>query len=231
MSKHAEPANSSQPQALTSTYRPQSTNSSNKQAPQAARGSKPQQAAAAATSKQQAAKQASIQQSSNKQVQAGKTVARSNQQDHQAVQTTGSNMHTLNTLVDVDGVQDGPRRRLDAPNTPSRGSQDAPRRPRRPPRRYEFPTCSVQPQVDGVHGSALVSYNAGISACEKGEQWQRALALLSEMREAKLEPNVISPTTLGYARARTKLAERASPGLRAASRGPTALQGAQREPQ
>ncbi|CAK0790319.1 unnamed protein product, partial [Prorocentrum cordatum] len=25
-----------------------------------------------------------------------------------------------------------------------------------------------------------------------GEQWQRALALLSEMREAKLEPNVIS---------------------------------------
>ncbi|CAK0800945.1 unnamed protein product [Prorocentrum cordatum] len=36
------------------------------------------------------------------------------------------------------------------------------------------------------------SYNAGISACEKGEQWQRALALLSEMREAKLEPDVIS---------------------------------------
>ena len=42
------------------------------------------------------------------------------------------------------------------------------------------------------HGSTLVSYNAGISACEKGEQWHRALALLSEMREAKLEPNVIS---------------------------------------
>ncbi|CAK0881598.1 unnamed protein product, partial [Prorocentrum cordatum] len=38
----------------------------------------------------------------------------------------------------------------------------------------------------------LISYNAGISACEKGEQWQRALTLLSEMREAKLEPNVIS---------------------------------------
>ena len=37
----------------------------------------------------------------------------------------------------------------------------------------------------------VVSYSAGISACEKGEQWQRALALLSEMREAKLEPNVI----------------------------------------
>ncbi|CAK0818312.1 unnamed protein product, partial [Prorocentrum cordatum] len=39
---------------------------------------------------------------------------------------------------------------------------------------------------------ARISYNAGISACEKGEQWQRALALLSEMWEAKLEPNVIS---------------------------------------
>ncbi|CAK0843427.1 unnamed protein product [Prorocentrum cordatum] len=38
----------------------------------------------------------------------------------------------------------------------------------------------------------VISYNAGTSACEKGEQWQRALALLSEMREAKLEPDVIS---------------------------------------
>ena len=46
--------------------------------------------------------------------------------------------------------------------------------------------------MDVVHGSALVSYNAGISACEKSEQWQRALALLSEMWEAKLEPGVIS---------------------------------------
>ncbi|CAK0863428.1 unnamed protein product [Prorocentrum cordatum] len=38
----------------------------------------------------------------------------------------------------------------------------------------------------------VISYNAGISACEKGKQWQPALALLSEMREAKLEPDVIS---------------------------------------
>ncbi|CAK0882887.1 unnamed protein product [Prorocentrum cordatum] len=38
----------------------------------------------------------------------------------------------------------------------------------------------------------VISYNAGISVCEKGDQWQRVLALLSEMREAKLEPNVIS---------------------------------------
>ena len=46
--------------------------------------------------------------------------------------------------------------------------------------------------VDAVHGSALVSYNAGICACEKGRQWQQALALLSKMRETKLEPDVIS---------------------------------------
>ncbi|CAK0795719.1 unnamed protein product [Prorocentrum cordatum] len=52
------------------------------------------------------------------------------------------------------------------------------------------------------------SYNAGISSCQKGEQWQRALALLSELREARLEPNVIS-TALGSARAR-----RASSGSR-----------------
>ena len=43
-----------------------------------------------------------------------------------------------------------------------------------------------------IHGVTLVSYNAGISACEKGGQWQRALSLLSEMRESRLEPNVIS---------------------------------------
>ena len=39
---------------------------------------------------------------------------------------------------------------------------------------------------------SVISYSAGISACEKGEQWQRALSLLDEMREAKLEPEVIS---------------------------------------
>ncbi|CAK0795675.1 unnamed protein product [Prorocentrum cordatum] len=41
----------------------------------------------------------------------------------------------------------------------------------------------------------VISYSAGISAfsaCEKGEHWQRALALLSEMWEANLKPNVIS---------------------------------------
>ena len=55
---------------------------------------------------------------------------------------------------------------------------------------------SLQGASGSNHGFILVSYNAGISACEKCEQWQRALALLSEMREAKLEPDVIS-TTVG----------------------------------
>ncbi|CAK0827405.1 unnamed protein product [Prorocentrum cordatum] len=38
----------------------------------------------------------------------------------------------------------------------------------------------------------LFSYNAGISACGKGMQWQSALSLINEMWEAKLLPNVIS---------------------------------------
>ncbi|CAK0865090.1 unnamed protein product [Prorocentrum cordatum] len=43
----------------------------------------------------------------------------------------------------------------------------------------------------GAVGSQL-SYSAGISACEKGVQWQRALVLISDMREAKLEADVVS---------------------------------------
>ncbi|CAK0885235.1 unnamed protein product [Prorocentrum cordatum] len=39
---------------------------------------------------------------------------------------------------------------------------------------------------------AIFSYSSGISACEKGEQWQWALAMMSEMWEAKLEPDVVS---------------------------------------
>ncbi|CAK0842262.1 unnamed protein product [Prorocentrum cordatum] len=39
--------------------------------------------------------------------------------------------------------------------------------------------------------SVIFSYSAGISACEKGQQWQWALALLGEMCEARLKPNVI----------------------------------------
>ncbi|CAK0858308.1 unnamed protein product [Prorocentrum cordatum] len=52
-------------------------------------------------------------------------------------------------------------------------------------------SCAAQRDVGGEVGARL-SANTGISACGKGEQWQRALALLSEMREAKLELNVFS---------------------------------------
>ncbi|CAK0844725.1 unnamed protein product, partial [Prorocentrum cordatum] len=38
----------------------------------------------------------------------------------------------------------------------------------------------------------VISYSAVISACATDQQWQRALALLSEMCEATLEPNAIS---------------------------------------
>ena len=37
----------------------------------------------------------------------------------------------------------------------------------------------------------VTSYNAAISACEKGQQWQRALELLEEVRAAGLAPGVI----------------------------------------
>ncbi|CAK0802824.1 unnamed protein product [Prorocentrum cordatum] len=37
----------------------------------------------------------------------------------------------------------------------------------------------------------VISHNAGISACAKGKQWQRAPALLSKIQEAKLRPNPI----------------------------------------
>ena len=43
-----------------------------------------------------------------------------------------------------------------------------------------------------IYGSSLVIYGAGISACSKGGQWQRALALFKEMRNSKLNPDIIS---------------------------------------
>eukprot|EP00959_Pyramimonas_sp_CCMP1952_P280123 5856147-Pyramimonas_sp.AAC.1 len=48
-----------------------------------------------------------------------------------------------------------------------------------------------------------ISYSAGIGACEKCGQWHRALALLGEMWEVKLELDVICTTILGEARARS----------------------------
>ena len=37
-----------------------------------------------------------------------------------------------------------------------------------------------------------MSFNAACSACEKRQQWQQALGMLSEMEYQHLEPNVIS---------------------------------------
>ena len=43
----------------------------------------------------------------------------------------------------------------------------------------------------GVEPS-VISYNAAISACEKGGQWEPALQLLEEMKSSGIEPDVIS---------------------------------------
>ena len=38
----------------------------------------------------------------------------------------------------------------------------------------------------------MVSYNAAVSACEKGRQWEWSLALMSEAVGERLTPNVIT---------------------------------------
>ena len=42
-----------------------------------------------------------------------------------------------------------------------------------------------------------MSYNAAISACEKGKQWEGALQLLQEMVCQALTPNVVSYSAAG----------------------------------
>ena len=41
-----------------------------------------------------------------------------------------------------------------------------------------------------------ISYSAAISACEKGQEWQPAVGLLSTMAIAKVEANTISYITV-----------------------------------
>ncbi len=42
------------------------------------------------------------------------------------------------------------------------------------------------------HQANRVSYREGMSACEKGEQWVKALPLLGDMNGQFLVPNVVS---------------------------------------
>ncbi|CAK0863572.1 unnamed protein product [Prorocentrum cordatum] len=41
-------------------------------------------------------------------------------------------------------------------------------------------------------GPDPISCNAGISACDRGGQWQQACLLIGEMRQARMAPDVIS---------------------------------------
>ena len=38
----------------------------------------------------------------------------------------------------------------------------------------------------------MISYDASISACEKGRKWEHAFSLLRPMKRSRLEPNTIS---------------------------------------
>ncbi|CAK0803535.1 unnamed protein product, partial [Prorocentrum cordatum] len=52
--------------------------------------------------------------------------------------------------------------------------------------------------------------------CEKGEQWQRALALLGEMREVTPEPDAkLKPNVLGYSTSLWRLRRKVNRAQRA----------------
>ena len=42
----------------------------------------------------------------------------------------------------------------------------------------------------------VISYNAAISACKKGKQWQEALALFEGMSSVQLQPDLVSLNAL-----------------------------------
>ena len=42
----------------------------------------------------------------------------------------------------------------------------------------------------------VITFNALTSACEKGQQWQRALGIWEDMRQAWLQPDVITFSAL-----------------------------------
>jgi pentatricopeptide repeat protein len=41
-----------------------------------------------------------------------------------------------------------------------------------------------------------VTYNALISACEKGQQWERALDTFADMKQAGVQPDVVTFSAL-----------------------------------
>ena len=57
-------------------------------------------------------------------------------------------------------------------------------------------TATLRKHIHGMRERGLEpgmnSYNAAISACEKGGSWERTLEHWDEMRERGLEPGVIS---------------------------------------
>ena len=60
----------------------------------------------------------------------------------------------------------------------------------------------------------VISYSAAVSACEKGQQREKALGLLQEMRHAQLQPNVISCSAAVSAREKGQQREKALDLLR-----------------
>ena len=83
--------------------------------------------------------------------------------------------------------------------------------------------AALQLLREGIQSGLKMSpgpYIAIASACRKGGRWQLALSLLSEMREAKLESNVIIFTIQGELRARRASAPIEGRGFQGALRGP-----------
>ncbi|CAK0858205.1 unnamed protein product [Prorocentrum cordatum] len=67
---------------------------------------------------------------------------------------------------------------------------------------------------------SIIGYNAGISACQKGAQWQQALSLLREAVESELEPDGTPSAAPDPAGARARSSAQAPHGRSSALRVP-----------
>ena len=54
-----------------------------------------------------------------------------------------------------------------------------------------MPSVSGRLRQERQLPDSVIAYNATISACEKGEQWQWALQLLTELEDQELEGTLI----------------------------------------